>query len=643
MLTYLRKHSKGWLAYTAFGAIIVVFILWGGSSYISREANKVAKIDRTIISMEQYSKAYTDALKRYQVQFGQALTPEMINRLNLREKVLDELIDQYIIEADAKKMGIDVKDADLQQFISQVPAFQRDGKFDEATYRRYLEYERITPAEFEQRARRDFVKRLFMEVLTENVIVTPQEIEAAFHQISDTYDLSYLTVDSASFAGDVEVGQEQVKAFFDANKERYRVPPRITIAAIDFPATRYLGSTEVTTEDAEDYYEGHKAEFSEPEQVHLRHILIKVPEGSDAASLAKKQELAVKIVGEAKEGKDFVSLASRYSEDEATSGKGGDMGTLPLNSFPPELGKIIQSMKPGEVNGPIMSPEGIQIIKLEGREEAKVIPFDTVAASVTAMLKMQRSKITAHDEAKRAFMELYEQDKLDFEGYAAKQGLEVRRIGPFSENQDAGLTMSPEAVKKAFTFAEGELGEVIETSGGYAVYQVIKKDLSRVPDLKEVNDIVAADAKVKTAVEKAKEHAQKLAAAPLEELISMNPSSTGEFTRSSYTIPKLSMLPKLMDELDSLKTPKVFENKGVIFVVWIKSKTTADISSLDKEQAEGLKNGLLTRKKELVLQNYLEQARDEKMGWHEVVIERDKLTGGAGRAPQDVPPPMDLN
>ncbi|HPR02707.1 MAG TPA: SurA N-terminal domain-containing protein, partial [Deltaproteobacteria bacterium] len=124
----------------------MVFVLWGGSSYISREANKVAKIDRTIITTEQYSKAYTDTLKRYQTQFGQALTPEMINRLNLREQVLDELIDQYIIEADAAKMGIGVKDADLQMFISQVPAFQRDGKFDEATYRRYLEYERITPA-----------------------------------------------------------------------------------------------------------------------------------------------------------------------------------------------------------------------------------------------------------------------------------------------------------------------------------------------------------------------------------------------------------------------------------------------------------------------------------------------------------------
>ncbi|HNQ85552.1 MAG TPA: SurA N-terminal domain-containing protein [Deltaproteobacteria bacterium] len=643
MLTYLRKHSKGWLAYTAFGAIIVVFVLWGGSSYISREANKVAKIDRTIITTEQYSKAYTDTLKRYQTQFGQALTPEMINRLNLREQVLDELIDQYIIEADAAKMGIGVKDADLQMFISQVPAFQRDGKFDEATYRRYLEYERITPAEFEQRARRDFVKQLFKEVLTENVIVAPQEIEAAFHQISDTYELHYLTVDSATFSGDVQVSQEQVQGFFDANKERYRIPPRITIAAIDFPVTRYLGSTEVTTEEAMDYYDGHKGEFSEPAQVHLRHILIKVPEGADAASLTKKQELAAQIIKEAKDGKDFASLAASYSEDEATAGKGGDMGMLPLNSFHPELGKIVESMKPGDVNGPVMTADGIQIIKLEGKEDAKAIPFDKVAASVVDMLKMQRARIVAHDEAEKAFMEFYEQDKLDLEGYAAKQGMEVRRIGPFSENEKAGIAMSQETVKKAFTFSAGELGEVIETPGGYAVYQVVKKDLSRIPDLEEVVDVVTADAKAQTALERAKEHAQKLATAPMNELVSSNPSSTGKFTRSASAVPKLSMLPKLMDEVDSLGTPKVYESDGRVFIVWIKSKDTVDIRSLDKDQAEGLRKGLLARKKELVLQDYLEQARDEKKGWHDVVIERERLAGSAERVPQDVPPPMDFN
>ncbi|MCU0575705.1 MAG: SurA N-terminal domain-containing protein [Desulfobacterota bacterium] len=642
MLTYLRKHSKGWLAYTAFGAIIVVFILWGGSSYLSREANKVAKIDRTIISMEQYSKAYTDALKGYQAQFGQALTPEMIERLDLRTKVLDQIIDQYVIETDAKGMGIELTDSDLQLFISQVPAFQRDGRFDETVYRKYLEYERLTPPEFEQKARKDLLKQLFVAVITENVIVSQQEFEAAFHQVSDTYDLSYITLDAATFSKDVQVGQDQIQTFYDANKERYRIPPKITIAAIDFPAAAYVASAEVTTDDAMDYYGGHKAEFSDPAKVHMRHILIKVPDGVDAQVVAQKDELAKNIMGQANAGKDFASLAAQYSEDAMTSGKGGDMGTLPLNSFHQELGRIIESMKPGEIKGPIRTPEGIQILKLESKEEAKAIPFEDVSAAVMDKLRLQRAKIIAHDEAKKAFVELYEQAELDFEGYAKAKSLEVRRIGPFSEGENAGMTMTPEAVKKAFTFSAGELGEAVDTSGGYAVYKVISKETSRIPDLKEIADRVSIDVKDQAAVEKAKEYARKLAASTPEKLIAMNPASTGEFTRSAYAVPKLSMIPKLTDELDSLNTPKVFENKGAVFVVWIKSKKTADIRSLDKKQAEDLKNGLLARKRELALHDYLLRARDEKKGWHKVVIEKDKMAEGRSKS-QDVPAPSDFN
>ena len=51
MLTYMRKHSKGWMIKIIFGLIIFTFVLWGGSSYMNREENKLAKIDKHIIQM----------------------------------------------------------------------------------------------------------------------------------------------------------------------------------------------------------------------------------------------------------------------------------------------------------------------------------------------------------------------------------------------------------------------------------------------------------------------------------------------------------------------------------------------------------------------------------------------------------------
>jgi peptidyl-prolyl cis-trans isomerase D len=637
MLTYLRKHSKSWLAYTVFGAIIVVFILWGGSSYLTREANKIAKIDRNIISVEQFSRAYADTLKAYQERFGQALTPEMIKRLDLKKTTLDQIINDYIIETDAKDMGIKVTDEDLQQALQQVPAFMEKGKFNMALYQRYLEYERITPTEFEERQRKAFLKQSFLAVLTENVTVPPQEVEATYHYLKDTFDLSYIAIDSAPFAKDVQVSQDQIKAYYDTNKERYKIPPKISIATIDYPSSRYVASAEVTVDDARSYYESHKSEFSIPAKIHARQILIKIPEGADNNVLATKAQLAKKIAGEANAGRDFASLAVQYSEDEQTAKKGGDFGTITRDSIPQGLAGVFDSMKPGEVKGPMRSPLGFHILKLESKEGGGFIPFEQVSSTVMDTLKVQRAKFIAHDEANKAFTELYEQPKLDFEGYAKKKGLQMKSLGPFSEVDDIGIQGSQDILKKAFIFSPGELGEVVDTGNGYLIYMVTKKEPSRIPEQKEASDRIATDIRASTAVEKAKEYAKKLALSSPEQLISQNPSSTGEFTRATNAVPKLSMIPKLMDGLDSLETPKVYESKGMAYVVWLKSKKTVDILLMDKQQRGAITQELLNQKRQVALDSFLEQAKTR----HKIVIEQDRLA--EGRGPKNVPAPSDYN
>lgn len=636
MLTYFRKHSKGWLAYTAFGAIIVVFVLWGGSSYLTREAHMIAKIDRHIISIEQFSKAYSDQLKIYQERFGDALTPEMLKKLNLKHTVLDQIIDDDIIEADAKDMDIKVTDSDLQQAISQFPAFNREGRFDENLYRRYLDYERLSPADFEQKIRKNYLKQLFVSVLTENVIVSRQEVFASYHYMNDTYDLSYIPVHSASFAKDVQISQDQIRSYYDTNKDRYKLPPRITLEAIEYPSANYLATIQVTKNEAQDYYASHKSDFSEPAKIHARHILFKIPEGADANVLAQKEQLIKKVLDEAKAGKDFAALAAQYSEDDQTAKKGGDMGTLPREGYPQSVGDVLESMKPGEVKGPVRSPLGIHILKLESKEEAKAIPFEKVEATVTDSLRLERAKQAAHDEAEKAFTQLYEQSKPDIEAFTKAKGLSVKQIGPFYDGQDAGISMSPDTLKKAFTFQVGELGEIASTPVGYLFYIVTKKEPSRIPDLKEVSDRVAADLKAQTAVANAKDYAKKLAVSSPEQLNAQNPLSTGDFTHATSAIPKLSMIPKLMDDVDSLRTPMVFESKGTSYVVWIKSRKTADIKALDKKQYDAIMKQLLARKREMALESYIEQAKKR----HKIVMNEEKLNEG-GAAGKGSPSPLD--
>ena len=206
MLTYMRKRSKSWITKFIFGAIIIVFVFWGGSAYWSKEANKVAKIDRYIITQQQFAKAYSDALRLYQARLGDAFTPEVLAQLDLKKTVLDQMINDYIVNDEARKLGVSVSDEELQEAIRTFPAFQQNGQFSLDSYKRLLQYQRMTPAEFEEQQRKAFFQQRVYSMITENIIVSPQEVEAYYQYQNDSFNLHYLSVDAQSFSKDAVVG-----------------------------------------------------------------------------------------------------------------------------------------------------------------------------------------------------------------------------------------------------------------------------------------------------------------------------------------------------------------------------------------------------------------------------------------------------
>ena len=622
MLTYMRKRSKSWITKFIFGAIIIVFVFWGGSAYWSKEANKVAKIDRYIITQQQFAKAYSDALRLYQARLGDAFTPEVLAQLDLKKTVLDQMINDYIVNAEARKLGVSVSDEELQEAIRTFPAFQQNGQFSLDSYKRLLQYQRMTPAEFEEQQRKAFFQQRVYSMITENIIVSPQEVEAYYQYQNDSFNLHYLSVDAQSFSKDAVVGDEEAAAYYETNKERYKIAPRIVLSAVLFPVERYFDEAAVSVDEARDYYDSHRQEFAEEAKIHGRHILIRVPQDADQTTIDKKRAAAQKIYDQVKAGGNFAELAKKYSEDPGTSAAGGDIGTVPQSSLPASMAEAFSGMKHGEVRGPVQTALGFHVLKLEKKSEAKQRSFEEVSASIVERMRHQRAKIIARDEAGNAHMELFEQGINDLAGYAESKGLETREIGPFAEGENIGIAGSEEFVRQAFTLPQGEIGAVVETDEGCIIYMVKEKIAARIPEFQEIRSRVVEDVLAQKSLEKAKEHAGDLAKKTLAELNAMSPESTGEFRRTSYLVPKLGMIEGLQDDLGSLQEPKVYTHRNTVYVVWLKEKKEALASGAGENELKRIREELLSRKKEMAIEAFIEEARKR----HDVVIDYAKIT-----------------
>lgn len=120
---------------------------------------------------------------------------------------------------------------------------------------------------------------------------------------------------------------------------------------------------EITDEDVKAYFEENKETFDTPEQVNARHILV------------KEEKLANDLHKQLKDGADFAELAKEHSTD-GSAAMGGDLGFFPRGEMVPEFEDKAFSMEVGEISEPVKSDFGFHIVEVLEKEDAKEASFD---------------------------------------------------------------------------------------------------------------------------------------------------------------------------------------------------------------------------------------------------------------------------
>jgi peptidyl-prolyl cis-trans isomerase SurA len=164
-----------------------------------------------------------------------------------------------------------------------------------------------------------------------------------------------------------------------------------------------LAKIGVTDDEARKYYDAHLNEFTTPPTVTLREILVAVP--GDAKGLNVAADDAAKAKAEAIRARvttgheSFETVAAEVSESPSKA-NAGLIGPLSVNDISPDLRKLIEGMKPGDVAELIRTPRGYQILKLE-----------TISTAQTMTLEQAREQISERvftDKRKAEFQKYVE-------------------------------------------------------------------------------------------------------------------------------------------------------------------------------------------------------------------------------------------
>lgn len=144
---------------------------------------------------------------------------------------------------------------------------------------------------------------------------------------------------------------------------------------------------------ARELYRAEQSKFVTKEEVYVQHILVNLAGRTRDTARARAQ----KALEEARSGEDFLSVATRYSDDPDKSRNGGDLGYNSPTTFVGPVRQAIAGMKTnGEIVGPVESEFGFHILKFVDRKPAEPIKFEAVKGRIIEAererLKKQRTE-----------------------------------------------------------------------------------------------------------------------------------------------------------------------------------------------------------------------------------------------------------
>jgi peptidyl-prolyl cis-trans isomerase D len=494
MLKVFRDNLKNlaWILWVIIALFVLALAADFGASVRSRGTQAAAAtVGGETVPIAAVQRAHQNLAGMYRQVYGDQLPPELEKQMYVQ--ALNQAVNQRILLAEARRLGLAVTDAELRDRILEVPAFKDEkGNFiGEQAYAQTLQLNKVTVADFEREVREELLMKKLTDALSANLYVAEDEIQRAYRDQVERTKIRYIQLPRTRFEQQVQVQPAEVEAYFKAHPQEFRLPEQRDVAYLLVSRAQMAGQAAVSDQDLRGYYDAHKAEFTQEEQVHARHILVMVNDKrDDAQAQARVEEARKKLAG----GAGFAAVASEYSDDTASKEKGGDVGYFGPHRMVKEFEEAAFAAPPHKVVGPVKSSFGYHLIEVLDKRAGGVQPFDAVQAQIRARLTGERTQQAAESRAKDLASRLAANKPANAGALKALAQppavtyAETGRIGAQDPVPGFGTAINT----TAFSLKKGEVSQAVQVPQGWVILYVKDLSAAHAPTLPEVEPRVRA-------------------------------------------------------------------------------------------------------------------------------------------------------
>ncbi|MBN4059083.1 peptidylprolyl isomerase [Endomicrobium sp. AH-315-J14] len=310
---------------------------------------------------------WTDYIAAYRLVVPRGADSDQLKQLSIRKFVVEGLIESWLLNEDAKRLGLSASEDDVTAELSKgrgrvsLPAHMEDKlafylgvtdgirgldvvnpktqKFDYKRYERTIRATtNKTPSDFRDYQRKELLAARMRNLVKARVRISEKEAHAQYAREEERVVVKYVKLEGRFYAKwAVDPSDDAKKAWAEGHK-----------AELDAA------------------WEGQKSNYM-PECRQARHILIKVdPTAKDTKKAAedarKKIDAAIDRIGD---GESFAEVAAELSEDPGSARNGGDLGCFTKGKMTKPFEEAVFALEEGQLSEVVTSTFGLHLIKLD--------------------------------------------------------------------------------------------------------------------------------------------------------------------------------------------------------------------------------------------------------------------------------------
>ena len=495
MMELLRNFLSGRRLIVIAILLAIPFVFFGSTSF-GTTFTSYGKVNGEPVTQTDVNLATSQVSQRLQSIYGEEFSLDDLDEEVSIELIKNEIINQKIMIAQAKNLGLSVSLQDAKKEIINLEIFQGDAGFDQNIFESTIRANGWTPDEYFVLVQESIALDRMIGAMSSIAFPIQSDIESLAEILETSRDINFLKIDKKAFVNSQDITSEEAEEFYNNNPFLFLSQEKRDFSYIVLSFEKYKDQVVIPENYIEEAYADYLGNIEQQTQNRISHHMIEKSNYEDVAAARLKilEDYELIFSGQI----SFEEMVSNSSEDLASKDELGDLGFSSGDAFPVEFEDAIKQMNVNDISKIIELEDTFHILKLTEVLQAEIKPKSEVEQELLNELIDAEALALMQDdflELESLVLEgvtLYElndlvESNLEITGLQTIDDIQINNFSNISVSELFDIEVIPNKI------------EIFEGEDSYAFIMLTDLVQPAIQPYTEVTDLAIEEAKIEKA------------------------------------------------------------------------------------------------------------------------------------------------